>query len=348
MDMILSRREGFLILTLVIACVFSVATFEYYKTSQQTVFPEEQVLQEVEYSSSEKPFVKVGSKKYPWYDVYEGEVIVSGTYHYMKEGLATVAGLVCFRPEGDSSMKIPQVNDSREPYFCLFGENKEIFEIDSSSLNDKRYCSIEGKATIMIRGYDLLRSEIGAPNLSTLSEIIDKENAQPVRCLQTSYSEASDESHTLYTNRGYGFSFEYPSQWRVEPEPDGIAILSVGPSLGEPKEGNLVKVYFNSWEAVSNGLQIQSLDLLQKNIESQYKQDAKNFLFDYRDLNLTFHFKEIGGFQAIQVFGNRSEKYDYPGLIDELYVLLDDGVLRVINNVGVLGQEIYFSLKKTK
>lgn len=116
---------------------------------------------------------------------YKGEVTLTGTYsrtldpaylEYMGDG-------VCFEPNKTSSALIPRPKDDERPaWFCFsnFEQAKKTFKLPDTI--KKGYCKYEGKATIIIKDYNLFLEETEGFDLTQLVLAKNITPAQAVKC----------------------------------------------------------------------------------------------------------------------------------------------------------------------
>lgn len=115
---------------------------------------------------------------------YQGQVTLTGTYfrELDPEYVDYLGDNICFTPDKKSASLIPRPKgDERSAYFCFhnFEQARKTFKLPDSI--KKGYCTYQGKATIMIKNYDLFFIESEGFDYTTL---ISAKNVTPVKTVK--------------------------------------------------------------------------------------------------------------------------------------------------------------------
>jgi hypothetical protein len=128
----------------------------------------------------------------------------------------------------------------------------------------------------------------------------------------------------IYENRQYGFSIQYPEDWRVDENLGDNSLVAIGqPGV---LEGGVLKIYNFKTQA-------ETMDKLESERKEFYADDQYPPKFTRAT---------IGGYQVLIVNG-------LPGIIDGtsiMYVALGDGFLELVGDDNEIFDVIHFSLKK--
>lgn len=106
------------------------------------------------------------------------------------EDMEFLGDIVCFYPTDKNFGPILKLrherdkNDNRLAWFCFKNTQKAKADFGIPSAKPKNACGYEGKATVLISGYELAAPDTGSTDTATLKNIISKDPVRTISCPQ--------------------------------------------------------------------------------------------------------------------------------------------------------------------